>query len=300
MPIILEVPAARPIDAESKALLSDLDAVARQLGISYFVGGATARQVILENIFGNRPARRTYDIDIGICIADWAEHEALRQHLVASGRFQTVNQNAHRLTYHRGGERVMVLDIIPFGAIERPAASIAWPPAMDTVMNVAGFRQAFDAAIRIIIDDGLMIAFASLPGLAMLKLLAWHDRHRDDRRDATDLLALLCSYEMAGNQDRLYQQEAALLEQYDFDLDIAAAALLARDAAALACGDDAVARQLVAVLGDDNVFSRLLAHMAFFGDRHPVPGDSMDPKRVYPRMHAFRAEFLSMLSSRRS
>ncbi|MBB3007595.1 nucleotidyl transferase AbiEii/AbiGii toxin family protein [Cupriavidus alkaliphilus] len=296
MPILHEIPAARPIDAESKALLGDLDAVARQLGISYFVGGATARQVILENVFGNRPARRTYDIDIGICIADWAEHEALRRQLVATGRFQTVDKNAHKLTYHLGGERVMVLDIIPFGAIERPAASIAWPPAMDTVMNVAGFRQAFDAAIHIVVDDGLTVAFVSLPGLAMLKLLAWHDRHRDDRRDATDLLTLLCSYEAAGNQDRLYQQEAALLEQYGFDLDIAAAGLLARDAAALARGDDAVTRQLVAMLGDDIVFSRLLEHMAF-GDHQPVHGDSLDPKRVYPRMHAFRAEFLSMLGS---
>jgi predicted nucleotidyltransferase len=299
LPILHKIPAARPIDAESKALLSDLDAVARQLGISYFVGGATARQVILENVFGNRPARRTYDIDIGICIADWAEHEALRRQLVLTGRFQTVDKNAHKLTYHLGGERVMVLDIIPFGAIENPAASIAWPPAMDTVMNVAGFRQAFDAAIRIVVDDGLIVAFASLPGLAMLKLLAWHDRHRDDRRDATDLLTLLCSYEAAGNQDRLYQQEAALLEQYGFDLDIAAAALLGRDAAALARGDDAATRQLVAVLGDDNVFSRLLEHMAF-GDRQPVHGDSMDPKRVYPLMHAFRAEFLSMLESKLS
>ncbi|WP_181925870.1 nucleotidyl transferase AbiEii/AbiGii toxin family protein [Cupriavidus taiwanensis] len=296
MPILHKVLAARPIDAESKALLGDLDAAARQLGISYFVGGATARQVILEHVFGNRPARRTYDIDIGICIADSAEHEALRRQLVATGRFQTVDKNAHKLTYYLGGERVMVLDIIPFGAIERPAASIAWPPAMDTVMNVAGFRQAFDAAIRVVVDDELIVAFASLPGLAMLKLLAWHDRHRDDRRDATDLLTLLCSYEAAGNQDRLYQQEAALLEQYGFDLDIAAAALLARDAAVLARGDDAVTRQLVAVLGDDIVFSRLLEHMAF-GDHQSVHGDSLDPKRVYPRMRAFRGEFLSMLGS---
>ncbi|RWA45932.1 hypothetical protein AU476_37785 [Cupriavidus sp. UYMSc13B] len=77
LPIVHELLTARPIDADSKSLLGDLDAVARQLGIRYFVGGATARQVILENVFGNRPGRRTYDIDIGICIADWAEHEAL-------------------------------------------------------------------------------------------------------------------------------------------------------------------------------------------------------------------------------
>lgn len=294
MPILLELPATRPLDADSKSLLSDLDAVARQLGVRYFVGGATARQVILENVFGNRPARRTQDIDIGICIADWAEHEALCRQLVATGRFWSVNKNPHKLTYHHGGERVMVLDVIPFGDIEKPAASIAWPPAMDTMMNVAGFRQAFDAAIHIVVDQDLVIPFASLPGLAMLKLLAWYDRHCDDRRDATDLLTLLCSYETAGNQDRLFRQEAGLLEKYDFDLDIAAAALLARDAAALARGAEAVTKQLVVILGDERVFSLLLDHMAF-GDRQAVAGDSMDPRRVHPRMQAFRAEFLPLL-----
>lgn len=292
MPIVHVLPAIRPIDADSKSLLGDLDAVARQLGIRYFVGGATARQVILENVFGNRPARRTHDI--GICIADWTEHEALGRQLVATGRFRPVSKNPHKLTYHRDGDRVMVLDVIPFGDIENPAASIAWPPALDTVMNVAGFRQAFDAAIRIVVDDGLVIPFASLPGLAMLKLLAWHDRHGDDRRDATDLLTLLRSYESAGNQDRLFGQEADLLERYDFDIDIAAAALLARDAAALALGAEAVTKQLVTILGDERVFRLLLDHMAF-GDRLAVAGDGRDPRRVHPRMQAFRAEFLPLL-----
>ncbi|KWR74995.1 nucleotidyl transferase AbiEii/AbiGii toxin family protein [Cupriavidus sp. IDO] len=299
MPIVHELPAARPLDADSKSLLRDLDASAQKLGIRYFVGGATARQVILENIFGNRPGRRTYDIDIGVCVADWAEHEAFRQELVATERFRTVAKNPHRLTYHRGAERLMVLDVIPFGDIEKPAASIAWPPAMDTVMNVAGFREAFDAAIRIVLDDGLVIPFASLPGLALLKLLAWHDRHHEDRRDATDLLTLLCSYETAGNQGRLYEEEAALLEASDFDMDIAAAALLARDAAALARGSEAVTTQITAILADERVFRLLCEHMAF-GDRQAVPGDSMDPRRVYARMKAFRSEFLISLEMKPS
>jgi predicted nucleotidyltransferase len=298
LPIVHELPATRPIDADSRSLLGDLDAAASQLGIRYFIGGATARQVILENVFGNQPGRRTHDIDIGICIADWAEHELLCRQLIAAGRFRPVDKNPHKLTYHRDGERVMVLDLIPFGDIEKPAASIAWPPAMDTVMNVAGFRQAFDAAIRIVVDDSLVVPFASLPGLAMLKLLAWHDRHGDDRRDATDLLTLLCSYESAGNQDRLFGQEADLLEKYDFDIDIAAAALLARDAAALARGAEAATKQIVTVLGDERVFQRLLDHMAF-GDRQAVVGDGMDPRRVHPRMQAFRAEFLPLLGLER-
>ncbi|RWA49278.1 hypothetical protein AU476_30720 [Cupriavidus sp. UYMSc13B] len=95
-------------------------------------------------------------------------------------------------------------------------------------------------------------------------------------------------------QDRLFGQEADLLERYDFDIDIAAAALLARDAAALAPGAEAVPKQLVTILGDERVFHLLLDHMAF-GDRLAVAGDGRDPRRVHPRMQAFRAEFRPLL-----
>jgi predicted nucleotidyltransferase len=117
---------------------------------------------------------------------------------------------------------------------------------------------------------------------------------------ATPRIFLPCySYEIAGNQGRLYEEEAALLEAFDFDMDIAAAALLARDAAALARGSEAVTTQIAAILADERVFRLLCEHMAF-GDRQAVPGDSMDPRRVHARMEAFRAEFLISLEMKPS
>ena len=54
---------------------------------------------------------------------------------------------------------------------------------------------------------------------------------RTNNKDAADLHRLLTTYADAGNFDRLYDQESALLEAVEFDLELAGAELLGRDVA---------------------------------------------------------------------
>jgi predicted nucleotidyltransferase len=101
-------------------------------------------------------------------------------------------------------------------------------------MSVAGFGEALEAAVEVELADDVVVRVASLPALAMLKILAWRDRHTAHARDATDLRFLMSRYADAGNYDRLYDGDGLdLLEAYGFDPDVAGAALLARDMAAL-------------------------------------------------------------------
>ena len=69
--------------------------------------------------------------------------------------------------------------------------------------------------------------------LAVLKIIAWSDRHiTAPRKDAADLLLVLKHYLDAGNQQRLYYEEAAhLLEDSSFDYERAGAWLAGHDAA---------------------------------------------------------------------
>ncbi|TDF59456.1 nucleotidyl transferase AbiEii/AbiGii toxin family protein [Cupriavidus sp. L7L] len=279
----------RPIDATTISLLREVDQIARAMGIEYFVGGAMARIVILEHVFGAPPGRATLDVDIGICVADWALHNAFKQSLTATGRFHTIPKNPHKLIYRSAPAEAMQLDIIPFGNVENPAASIAWPPDMDTVMNVAGFREASQAAVPVQVDADLLVPFASLPAMAILKLLAWRDRHHESKRDATDLLILLSSYAGAGNEDRLYGQESGLMEQYGFDIDLAAAALLAKDSSAIASAE--ARTQICEVFDDEVKYQLLLEHMAF-GDRFALRDGESDPMRVQARLNTFREMFI--------
>jgi len=96
---------------------------------------------------------------------------------------------------------------------------------------VAGYREAFEAAPPLEIDPGFVVRVVSLPGLAILKLFAWADRGVADSRDAIDLAILLRQYGAAGNADRLYGAEIGVLEAASYDLDLAGARLLGRDAA---------------------------------------------------------------------
>ena len=106
---------------------------------------------------------------------------------------------------------------------------IAWPPARDVVLNVAGFEEAWASSLPVEIEDGFTVRVASVPGLTLLKLIAWADRGVQTNKDATDLYRLLATYAEAGNLDRLYDHELALLEAVEFDLELAGAELLGRD-----------------------------------------------------------------------
>jgi predicted nucleotidyltransferase len=113
-------------------------------------------------------------------------------------------------------------------------------------MNVAGFEEALASSVFVEVDRDLTLRVASIPGLTLLKLVAWLDRSRETDKDAADLYRLLASYSDAGNVDRLYDHEMDLLEALGFDLELAGAELLGRDVARV-CSREALeqARSLI-------------------------------------------------------
>jgi predicted nucleotidyltransferase len=76
---------------------------------------------------------------------------------------------------------------------------IEWPPSRDIVMNVAVFEEALASSVSVEMGGDLTVRVASLPGLTLLKLVAWSDRSRETNKDAADLHRLLTSYANAGN-----------------------------------------------------------------------------------------------------
>lgn len=239
----------RPVDSLLLYMLRRADAATRELGIDYFVGGALARDLILQHVFGKNTGRATRDVDLGICIDDWGRLDALRTHLIQSGSFVSKTGMAHRLIYRPPEHTFGIpLDLLPFGRIERPDGTIAWPPGMDIVLNVAGFAEARTSALMVQIAADLVVPVASLPSLAVLKLIAWHDRHRETPKDATDFLLIARHYADAGNLDRLYETESPLLQVADFDPELAGAMLLGKDAARVC--SPSIAKTVTGILAD--------------------------------------------------
>ncbi len=219
------------IDGYTVALFDQLDQVINKLGLPYVVVGATARDLVLHHGYGAEIERATKDVDFAIEVADWAAFEAIKQSLVAQGF--TLTKAPQRLI----GPKEEIIDIVPFGSIEDPPATISWPPDGKVVMEVLGFHEAVEHAqwVRIRDKPVLDIPVVSPPGLAILKLIAWVDRSSDLRRkDALDLAYLLASYEaIPAIQDAVYD-DMQIMEQYGFDQALAAAHFLGGHARSIA------------------------------------------------------------------
>lgn len=227
----------RPIDPLTLAVIGKIHQVASTLGVPVFVVGAVARIILLENIYGLNAGRATTDVDLAFALDHWEQFDALKRLLLQDTRFSASEQVTHRLYFRAPGlEHAYKVDLIPFGGVEKSPNTIAWPPDMAIMMNVAGFSDAFAAAVRVEVSPGVEAMIASLPGIVILKLLAWADRRRENPKDAIDVVTLLRSYHEAGNENRIYEEARALaaLEAVGYDPELAGAWLLGRDAATMA------------------------------------------------------------------
>jgi predicted nucleotidyltransferase len=249
------------VPAATLDVLRAVDRVARQLRVDYFVLGATARDIVLYGVFGIPPERGTLDVDLAVAVRDWSQFEQVKAALVTTGEFTAEQATPHRL--FRRDDRLKqshLLDVLPFGGVEDASHKIVWPPELSVVMNVAGYREALEAAQEVEIALGFVVRVASLPGLAVLKVLAWADRGIEDPRDATDLVTIMRRYAEAGNEDRLYGEEADVLDTVAHNVGLAGPRLLGRDAGRIIA--DATREQLFALLRDDAVVQRLVKDMA--------------------------------------
>lgn len=226
----------RPVDPIALLVIQEIHKASKALGFPVFLVGAMARIILLENVHGLAAGRATTDVDFAFALDNWDQFTAIRASLLANADFEESKHVAHRLHFRPEGlEHQYKVDLIPFGGIETSPNTIAWPPDMAVLMNVAGFGDALAAAVTVEVSPGLEIAVASLPGIAILKLFAWADRGQENPKDAIDLVLLLRSYNEAGNASRIYGETSALaaLEAVGYDLELAGAWLLGSDATAM-------------------------------------------------------------------
>lgn len=247
-----------PLDPAALEILRAVTDEAAAAGIECMIVGAAARDILLTHVFGIPPRRATHDVDFAVAVESWAQFEQLKAALSAREGFALSERMKQRLYY--GGEekeRGHPLDLVPFGGIATDRNEIAWPPDMAVTMNVAGYQEVLRSAELVELAPGFIARVASLPGLAILKLVAWSDRGAANPKDAQDLYQIMTRYADAGNTDRLYEAEYVLLEDARYDPEIAGVCLLGKDTARLA--SEATYEQLIKILEQD--YDRLAIEM---------------------------------------
>ena len=96
-------------------------------------------------------------------------------------------------------------------------------------MSTTGFPEAYANSFEVSLAHDLIVKVASLAGLALMKIVAWDERHFE--RDAEDLALIMRHYLDAGNSYRIYTKEGDCLDllNEEFDYDKASARILGRD-----------------------------------------------------------------------
>jgi predicted nucleotidyltransferase len=250
----------RPLSPIILALMREVDTFINRMKLGYFLCGAAARDILLRHVHGIETGIATLDVDFAVAVENWKRFENIKDRLIKTGRFASHKKMAQRLYYRYGtSSEGYPLDIIPFGNLENPPNSIAWPPDGTEVMSVIGYDEALSSTIEVEVDKDFVVPVISLPGLTLLKLFAWSDRGIQNAKDASDLVTLLCNYD-AGNEDRLYGEELDLLEAAKFDLAIAGPQLLGKDVRRIAKQNTLA--QALGILGDPKLIYRLVNDMA--------------------------------------
>ncbi|MDL2303895.1 nucleotidyl transferase AbiEii/AbiGii toxin family protein [Bacteroides sp. OttesenSCG-928-D19] len=207
-----------------KDLLKELNDFFGNINVDFYVIGATARDIILSNLYNLIPDRKTNDLDIAIAITDWSQFQSIEENLPKKEGFTKSKGQKQRFIY----DGTYVIDIVPFGDVAKDDGNIYWPPDETIAMSVWGFPEMADSTISVEIDEEFSIKIASLPGLFILKLVAWKDRHLSGSKDAYDMALLLTNY-LDINMERAVEEHYDLYETDAFDQVIAGAQLMARD-----------------------------------------------------------------------
>ena len=207
-----------------KEMLEKLTGFFNSEGFEFYVIGATARDIILSGIHKQALARKTNDLDIAIAIPDWSKFYEISTGLCKLEGFEKSKEQTQRFLYKTHFQ----LDIVPFGGVAHDDNHIYWPPEESQAMSVAGFIDVAKNTLEVTVDNNFTIYVASLPGIFLLKLAAWRDRHISSNKDADDMAFIITSY-LEINEQRAVKENYDLYEEDNFSTFLAGATLLGRD-----------------------------------------------------------------------
>lgn len=193
------------------------------LKIEHFIIGATARDLLCKEQNISAPLRKTNDVDFGILINSWSKHKELENVLSSDPNINKVNE----IKYTCGDK---VFDLVAFGKIEDENKNVSIPPDYSTVMNMAGFYEAYENAMSITIK-GSSIKVVTPEMLVSLKIVSWNDRN-SRWKDMEDIKLILNHAENLYPElpDELWGKHSDLMREFDHSIELASVAYIGRKA----------------------------------------------------------------------
>jgi predicted nucleotidyltransferase len=208
-----------------KEVFELLDETFKARGIPYYLLGATALSLELLKD-GIKPSRGTKDIDFAIMINSKKDYEQFTEDIEVKGFIKVTAPWTFRHPKYD-----VVVDILPFGEIEEFYTENFDQRHKD--LHVLGFKEVMSMTTSVEIDDTL-VQIPTLPGMIILKLVAWSDRPEERENDLNDILLIISKAYWLMN-DSIIDDHTDLLELLENDGEISqrivASRVLGREAA---------------------------------------------------------------------
>lgn len=215
-----------------------IDGIMRKLKIPYYLIGVSA--IALELLKkGIKPGRGTKDIDFAVMISRMMEYENIRVALEAKG----FNKIAAPFTFYSDTFKVAI-DLLPFGEIEENFTVNFNERYTD--LHVLGFREVLEEAVQVQIED-IIVNIPPLPGMVILKLIAWSDRPEERGNDLSDILRIIQHYYDL-KWEEIVEQHYDTLDKDSFDQLLIAAEVLGRNSKLYLQKSEAISHRITRVL----------------------------------------------------
>lgn len=190
------------------------------------------------------PRRATRDIDFAVFINDKGIYEAIKEYFISEEEFETYKGNAFVLLWKDGTQ----VDLLPFGNIEDENRRVTVEGTGYTSVNVDGFKEIYDEGLpEIEMLDVSPFKVCTLPGIIVLKLIAWDDRpevRRDDIKDISDII----NHFFSMNDNLIWDEHSDLFEGDDADLQLISARAIGRLIKRIAVRNDKLNERIQRIL----------------------------------------------------
>ena len=206
--------------------------------LDFYLVGAVARDVWMTAINGIPPSRITRDIDFAVFIEDKGIYEKLKRHLIKIEHFQPSKENNFVLFW----QGRMQVDLLPFGN------KVSLEGTGLTSLNMPGFKEIYESGLpEVELEGEHRFKFCTLPGIVILKLIAWEDRPEIRRDDLKDILTIL-TYFFEMYTDQIYEHHSDLFGDDDFGLNLIAARVMGREMKKIAIRNEKLYERLTNLL----------------------------------------------------
>lgn len=223
-----------------KPLFDSLERACSALEIDFYLLGAVARDTWL--VHHGITSIGTKDVDFAVYIASQNQFESLIYYLCEKEGFRESKQNAYKFYSPNGFE----VDLLPFGDINIEGNSMFQGTGMLQITEY-GFKEIYEFGTeKVVFENDKVFNVCSLPGIVILKLIAYDDRPELRQKDIHDISLILTHY-FSIETDLIYEQHNDLFGD-DLDVSHIAARVLGRQMKAIFAQSNHLEKRIISIL----------------------------------------------------